>query len=327
MYRILARLGIVIVMALTTVTLGAASVREPAAAATVTPSPVVGDQMALPYGSEPYQVLDLRLPDATVYPGARPVIIYLHSGGWIAGDRTNVPDVALVQVNRGYAVASVDYRLATATPDGQPNPSFPGVIWDVKRAIRFLKTNATTWNLDPRRVILMGGSAGGYLAAFVGATAGLFEPPDLPTTSNERRDSSVKGVLDLVGPTNLVSFEQTDHPWAAPLTASFLGCATPTATNPMTCPDDRLATASVLPYVDSSDPPIFLGYGADDTLVVAATQGEPLARVWTDTHAGNTGSVSYDVVAGAGHILPFDDTVNPITEFFDRVTAGRGHAL
>jgi acetyl esterase/lipase len=270
--------------------------------------------------------LDLQLPEARVDPCARPVIVYLHSGGWIAGDRSNVPDVALTQIDRGYAVASVDYVLATATPDGQPQASFPGAIYDVKRAIRFLKANATTWNLDPRRVVLMGGSAGGYLAAFVGATSGIFEPPDLPTTSKAWRDSSVTAIVDLVGPTDLVSFERTDHPWAAPLTASFLGCPAPTATDPVSCPDDVLETASVIPYVDPTDPPIFLAYGADDTLVVAATQGETLARVWSQAHHDDTSSVSYDLVEGAGHTLPFEDTVEALTEFFDRVTGGRGPA-
>ena len=140
---------------------------------------------------------------------------------------SSVPDVALAQVARGYAVVSIDYQLATMGSDGQPVASFPGAIWDVKRAIRFVKANARVWHVDPRRVILMGASAGGHLAAFVGATAGLFEPPDLPTTTNPRTDSSVTAIVDLVGPTDLETFERTDHPWAAPLTASFLGCAAP----------------------------------------------------------------------------------------------------
>ena len=181
MYRILVRLGIVIVTALGIVSLEGAAAQEPAAAPTATPSPAVGDQIGIPYGPEPHQILDLRLPDASEYRGARPVIVYLHSGGWIGGERGNVPEVVLTQIGRGYAVASADYRLATATPDGQRPASFPGVIWDVKRVVRFLKEKATTWNLDPRRIVLTGTSAGGYLAAFAGATPGLFEPPDLPT--------------------------------------------------------------------------------------------------------------------------------------------------
>ena len=281
--------------------------------------PASATQTAIPYGPEPHQILDLRLPDPAGYPGPRPVIVYAHSGGWIGGERANVPDVLLTQVGRGYAVASVEYLLAHVTPDGQSVAAFPGAVWDVKRAIRFLKANAATWSLDPGRVVLAGGSAGGYLAAFAGATAGLFEPPDLRPTTNQLRDSSVTAVVDLVGPSNLVSFERTDNAWAAPLAAAFLGCATPSDTNPLPCPDDILDTASVWPYVDSADPPIFMAYGADDGLVVATTQGEPLAQAWIEAHLGQTGIVVYDVIQGAGHNLPFDDTVTPISEFLDRV--------
>ena len=137
-----------------------------------------------------------------------------------------------------------------------------------------------------------------------------------------RRDSSVSAIVDLVGPTDLETFERTDHPWAAPLTASFLGCAAPSDTNLLTCPDAIVREASVAPYVDNTDPPIFLAYGALDTLVDAGTQGEPLAQVWKDAHHGTPTSTSYDVVEGADHNLPFEDTVTPITDFFDRVSQG-----
>ena len=282
-----------------------------------TPAP---REATLPYGPQPYQVLDLQLPDADLFPGPRPVLIYVHSGGWIGGERSAVPDFVSAQVGRGYALTTIDYRLASVGPDGQPVASFPGAIWDVKRAIRYVKANATTWSIDPRRVIVTGASAGGYLAAFVGATRGLFEPPDLPDTWNARQDSSVRAVVDIVGPTDLATFQHTDHPWAAPLTAAFLGCATPSETEPATCPDDRLETASVRTWVDHTDPPIYLAYGARDSLVVPATQGEPLARAWLDAHNSNPSSASYQVVEGAGHTLPGEDIFTPFTQFLDRVT-------
>jgi hypothetical protein len=172
----------------------------------------------------------------------------------------------------------------------------------------------------------MGASAGGYLAAFVGATPGKYEPPELPTTTDPRRDSSVAGIVDLVGPTDLETFERTDHPWAAPLTASFLGCPVPSPTNLLTCPDAIVREASVAPHVDASDPPIFLGYGALDTLVVGNTQGEPLSQVWKAAHHGDAASASYDFVEGAGHTLLFEDTVVPLTDFFDRTTQREGAA-
>jgi acetyl esterase/lipase len=295
-------------------------------AATAGTAPATADDGGAPpaawvtvgYGPEPFQVLDLVVPDAGAFPGPRPLIVYVHSGGWVAGTRSSVPPETLDQVARGYAVATLDYRLASTDPNGNPVNSFPGAIWDVKRAIRFLKTNAATWNLDARRVVLMGASAGGYLAAFVAATPGAFEPPDLPAVSNRRRDSSVRGVVDLVGPTDLVTFQHTDHPWAAPLTASFLGCPTPNGAP--TCPDDILTLASVAPYVDRSDPPILLAYGTEDGLVVPATQGAPLARVWLDAHDRDATSTTYWAIQRAGHTLPLDRLAGRLASFFDQVT-------
>jgi acetyl esterase/lipase len=274
----------------------------------------------LQYGPEPHQLLDLRRPDPHVFPGPRPVVVYLHAGGWIAGDRTAVPDMVAAQVARGYVLASVDYQLSTVDGDGQPVASFPDAIWDVKRAIRYVKANADAWSLDPARVLLVGASAGGHLAALVAATRGELEPPEVPSATTRRRDSSVLGVVDIVGPTDLATFQSTDHPWAAPLTASFLGCPTPTAERPATCASDLLRRASVATYVDHADPPILLAYGALDTLVVPGTQGAPLAGVWRDAHGGDPDSAAYLVVETAGHTLSSEDMLGPLTTFLDRVT-------
>jgi acetyl esterase/lipase len=316
MHRLVARLGTLIAAVLTAVTLASTTGLASAGAT----SAATESQTAIQYGPEPFQVLDLHMPDAAAFPGRRPLIMYVHAGGWVSGERTAVPEAAMAQVARGYALATIDYRLATVDPDGRTISSFPGVIWDVKRAIRFAKSNAKTWHIDPRRVVLMGASAGGHLAAFVGATRNKFEPPDLAPTTSAERDSSVRGVVDWVGPTDLVSFPRTDHPWAAPLTAEFLGCAMPTPDDPVTCPGDVLTAASVATWVDRSDPPIYLAYGAQDELVCAGTQGEPLARAWLAAHGSKPASTSYQVVETAGHTLPLEDTLSPLTEFLDRVS-------
>ena len=133
MNRLVARLGTVIAVASTVVTLAAAPAPAQATAA-------VAVSETIAYGPEPFQVLDLQLPDSGAFPGPRPLIIYVHSGGWITGERTAVPEAALVQVARGYALATIDYRLAAVDADGRTVTSFPGVIWDVKRAIRFAKS-------------------------------------------------------------------------------------------------------------------------------------------------------------------------------------------
>jgi acetyl esterase/lipase len=97
-----------------------------------------------------------------------PVIIWLCGGSFSAMDR-NVwtPELAWF-AKRGYAVASIDYSVTARA-------KFPDQIEDVKLAIRYLKAHAEELGLDPQRFIAMGESAGGYLAALVGATANTRE--------------------------------------------------------------------------------------------------------------------------------------------------------
>jgi acetyl esterase/lipase len=175
----------------------------------------------------------------------------------------------------------------------------------VKTAIRYLKVSSGSLDLDPGRIVLMGSSAGGHLAAFVGASAGRFEPPDLPR-SMRKVDSTVTAVVDLAGPSDLTTFERTPHPWALSLTAAFLGCPVPTAAVPYTCDPALLRTASVATYLDPSDPPIYLAYGAQDSLVVPATQGAPLASAWVAAHCGDVAVASYHVVDDGHNVSPAD---------------------
>jgi acetyl esterase/lipase len=264
-----------------------------AAAPASTTNVAAGTIHALRYGPQPQELLDLYLPQRTDRTRGLPTIVYVHSGGWIAGNRANVPDVATAQLARGYAVASIDYQLATPGRSG----SFPGAVYDVKTAVRFLKAHARTWGLDPTRVILMGSSAGGHLAALSGASADQLEPDF--TGSLADVDSTVVAIVDIVGPTDLTQFANTRHPWAAPLTAAFLGC--PIRNDQAACPPKLLRMASVAPYINAASAPIFMAYGTADSLVVPSTQGAPLARAWIQAHHGDPHSADYEVVPGGGH--------------------------
>jgi acetyl esterase/lipase len=248
---------------------------------------------AIRYGPEPYQLLDLYLPARSGRERPVPTIVYLHSGGWIGGSRAHVADVAAAQVARGYAVASLDYRLAAPGGAG----SFPAAVYDVKRAIRFLKVGAEPWGLDPARMVLMGASAGGHLAALSAVSVGQLEPNLSGLLAAV--DSSVVAIVDIVGITDLTTFSLTPHPWAAPLTADFLGC--PMRDGRAACSPSRLRMASVATYLSARSPPVFMAYGAADNLVVPATQGAPLARAWIQAHHGDPRSAIYEVVPGGAH--------------------------
>src|SRR6185369_12270345 len=121
-------------------------------------------------------ILDLYKPAKSGKP--LPLVIYLHGGGWQGGHTRHSgafedwPGVLASIAARGYVVASVEYRLSGEA-------AFPAAVQDVKAAIRWLRMHATEFGIDKARAVVWGGSAGGQLAALVGASCGVaaLEPP------------------------------------------------------------------------------------------------------------------------------------------------------
>jgi acetyl esterase/lipase len=246
--------------------------RQPVAVGSAEPASSIVTSVS--YGPRPEQLLDLYLPSGRT--GPFPVIVYAHSGGWIAGSRTNVPDFILRQVGRtGIAVASIDYRLVTTAPDGSFVNSFPVPDQDVDRAVRFVRAHAATWNLDPQRVLLAGASAGGHLAALAAAAPGEFVDPTLPADLIGV-SPRVDGVLDFVGISDFTTFGAAGG-WAPGLMTAFLDCPD---VRPDRCDPAAIAAASVATHLDASAPPAFLAYGTRDGLVPPETQAIPLAAAW-----------------------------------------------
>lgn len=94
-----------------------------------------------------------------------PAVLLVHGGGWVAGDRTMERAFARHLAARGYAAAPVSYRL------GEPG-RFPNAVLDLRAAVRWLRDHAADFQLDAAHIGIIGGSAGGMLACFVGATNG-----------------------------------------------------------------------------------------------------------------------------------------------------------
>ena len=224
----------------------------------------------LAYGPDPAEHLDIYRPP---HDAARlPIIVYLHSGGWISGDRADPPSFLLREVDRLHVVlVSVGYRLSAA---GGVN-TFPAAAEDVDRAVRWLDANSAFLALDPSRIVVTGTSAGGHLAALEGAAPGHYRDPNLPATLavvNPR----VLGVVDAVGPSDLLSFGR-QRGLAAAMVTDFIGC---TGTATASCDLATIREASIAPHLTSAAPPAFLVYGVHDTLVRPSTQGRPLAAAW-----------------------------------------------
>ena len=149
----------------------------------------------LPYesiGFSPGLVLDLYLPDGG--DGPFPAVVYIHGGGWNSGSRGQFRPQATHMASKGFVGASIDYRLA-------PGQRFPAALHDAKAAVRWLRANASTYNIDPSRIGAAGGSAGGHLAALLGTTQGIagFEGGANPGFSSAvQAVAAFDSVLDLV---------------------------------------------------------------------------------------------------------------------------------
>ena len=129
--------------------------------------------------------LDLYRPESN---RICPAVIIVHGGGWVAGDRTMERSFARHLAARGYAAATVSYRL------GEPG-RFPHAILDLRTAVRWLRAHASEFQLNPARIGAIGGSAGGTLAAFLGATNGdVTYDPGSPTDGG-----AVQAVVDVDG--------------------------------------------------------------------------------------------------------------------------------
>jgi acetyl esterase/lipase len=179
-----------------------------------------------------------------------------------------IPDI-------GVAVVSIDYRLVRSAPDRSYTNTFPTASYDMDRAIRFVRANAEQWGLDSNRIIVAGASAGGQLAALAGVAPGTYADPNL-SPDLTRVSPAVQGVIDYVGPSDFHTFPQAGG-WAPGLTAALLGCE---PLHPETCDPARVAAASIATHLSPAAPPAYLAYGEQDSLVLAATQGAPLAFAW-----------------------------------------------
>lgn len=132
--------------------------------------------------------LDVHWPEGT---RGRPVVMYIHGGGWTTGDKSQTDVWCKRMAKRGFVVFNVNYRLA-------PEFAFPAAVNDCLGALGWIKLHAAEYGGDPSRVGVTGGSAGGHLCAMV-ATASdhpFFQPTGF---ENQKPDLSVKAQAPFFG--------------------------------------------------------------------------------------------------------------------------------
>ena len=228
----------------------------------------------IPDGHESHK-LDLYLPKKAI--GPLPVIVWVHGGGWKDGDKDWRRAVPLVP--KGYAVANINYRLSQQA-------IFPAQIEDCKAAIRWLRANAHTYNIDPNHIGAWGPSAGGHLVALLGTTGGVKELEG--TGGNLGQSSRVQCVVDWFGPTDLATMGgRYDRPDSS--VARLLG-------GPVQKNKEKADRASPLHYVTKDAAPFLIMHGDEDN-VVPISQSIKLAEALR--RAGV--EVTLQIYKGSGH--------------------------
>jgi len=139
------------------------------------------------YGDDSFQKMDVYLP-ANRAPKTK-IIVYLHGGSWITGDKSEAKEVAGYFQKKGYAFISMNYRL-TGTENNYINPA---QLQDIGKALDFINNQSEQWIITGNRICLFGGSAGGNLS--------------LLYAYKNTEDKRVKAVISVSGPVDLTDPE------------------------------------------------------------------------------------------------------------------------
>jgi len=246
------------------------------------------------------QKMDLYYPPKSDQPS--PVALFVHGGGWSQGDKTQGGVIGFADLaSQGFVVATVNYRLA-------PKYKFPTMIEDVKCAVRFLRANAATLNINPNKIGAWGGSAGGHLVALLGTSD---ENAGFDGGEYADQSSRVQAVVDMFGPSDLTVLFEGANPRIMQTVFGASGNQ-----------DALAAKFSPVTYISKDDPPFLILQGEKDTLVPPGQSQEFYDRLKS---AGVPATLV--MVKNAGHsFAPSGGAINPsrgelmrmISDFFNR---------
>lgn len=119
-----------------------------------------------------------------------PAIVILHGGGWRSGNKSQMETFAVEMASKGYSCFNIEFRLSPEAP-------YPAAIFDVKKAIQFIKKEALKFNVDTTKIAILGCSSGGQMAALIGTTNGKKEFEE--TEKSNDISSNVNAIIDIDG--------------------------------------------------------------------------------------------------------------------------------
>lgn len=183
--------------------------------------------------------MDLYLPPKD--KGASPVVINIHGGGWNKGNKESQTGFSTF-FKKGYAVANIAYRLSQEA-------TAPAAVEDTRCALIYLIKNAKALNIDPNKIVIMGGSAGGHLALMGGLLG-----------DDNRFDTNCKGVKNIKVAAIIDKYGITEVPaWKSKSATQWLGDK---ANDP-----EFVKAVSPINQVKKNSPPVFIVHGDADPIV------------------------------------------------------------
>lgn len=252
-------------------------------------------------GNRPLK-LDLVLPKEKS-DSPRPLIVFIHGGGWFSGNKSvDVRRVLPFVASGNYVGASVDYRLSGEAV-------WPAQIHDCKAAIRWLRANAKKYNIDPERIGVWGSSSGGHLANMLGTSGGVKELEGNCGTPDQ--SSRVSCVVDFCGPTNLLAAKWFKIRKRLSVVDLLLG-------SKIEEKQDLAKQASPITYVSKDDPPFLIVHGTADN-TVPFEQAEMFDKALRKANV----SVTFVKIIGGKHGIGEPEAQERVQAFFEKHLRGQ----
>lgn len=211
------------------------------------------------YGPHKMNVLDFWKADGD---GPRPLLVYIHGGGWTGGDKKQSPARFQPFLEKGISYAAINYRLSGEAP-------LPAPVHDAARAIQFIRSKAAEWNIDKNRIALTGGSAGACTSMWILCHDDLADPKAEDPVLRESTRVTAAAVAG--GQTSIDP--KVIEPWLGPNVLKHRMIA-------MAVGEKNIEAAlknyeqhkelyrefSAYNHVSKDDPPLLMTYGNDMTL-------------------------------------------------------------
>jgi acetyl esterase/lipase len=224
-----------------------------------------------PYGPAPRNVLDFYQAKSD-RPG--PLLINIHGGGFVAGDKSAFnKDMVRMMLDAGVNFATINYRFVNGEDVLFPAPQLDGA-----RAVQFLRSKAQEWNIDPKRVACLGGSAGAGISMWIGFHDDLADPNSSDPVARQSTRIQAIGTFGGQGTYDLIKIKELigGRAWEHPSLFKVYGIKNiDEALYPSEEMQRRYDEGSAITFLTKDDPPLYMIYNeADGPLPADAKPGE-----------------------------------------------------